>query len=182
MYVFAGCNGAGKSTLIEHFGGDYEFIINPDQMAKQINPIDPRSVDLSAGKEAVKLIRNCLEKEKTFAMETTLSGQYVIRQMNAAKKAGYKVFLYYIGLQDVQMHVDRIRTRVREGGHFIATEDIIRRYDHSLANLQGAIKVADVAIVIDNSGEKYELLLEIHNGEIKKQSKILPTWLKVLEI
>jgi predicted ABC-type ATPase len=33
MYVFAGCNGAGKSTLIDHFGGGFEKIINPDQIA-----------------------------------------------------------------------------------------------------------------------------------------------------
>lgn len=54
------------------------------------------------------------------------------------------------------MHIDRVRTRVLEGGHFIATEDIIRRYDVSLRNLKGALKVADVSIVIDNSRDEYD--------------------------
>lgn len=53
MYVFAGCNGAGKSTLIEQFGSGFDIIINPDQIAKQINPNNPRSADLSAGKQAI---------------------------------------------------------------------------------------------------------------------------------
>lgn len=178
IYIFAGCNGAGKSTLIDHFGGGFGIIINPDQIAKQLNPTDPRSVDLSAGKKAVDEIRKSLEQKQSFAMETTLSGKFVIRQMIAAKESGYKVYLYYIGLQDVQMHIDRVRTRVLEGGHFIAAEDIIRRYDISLKNLKNAILVADISVILDNSGEEYEILLEIEYGQTKYHSKLLPQWLK----
>lgn len=178
MYVFAGCNGAGKSTLIEHFGSGFDVIINPDLIAKQINPDNPRRADLSAGKQAIKQIQDCLRLNKTFAMETTLTGQFVLRQMSEAKLLGYKVFLYYIGLQDVQMHIDRVRTRVLEGGHFIATEDIIRRYDVSLGNLKDAMEIADVSIVIDNSRDEYEILLEVENGAIQYSTKLLPLWLR----
>lgn len=48
MYVFAGCNGAGKSTLIEHYDGAFDIIVNPDVIAKQLNPENPRSVDWAA--------------------------------------------------------------------------------------------------------------------------------------
>jgi predicted ABC-type ATPase len=80
------------------------------------------------------------------------------------------------------MHIDRVRTRVLEGGHFIATEVIIRRYDVSLANLNKVLKLADVSVVIDNSGEEYEILLEMQCGEIKYRSKLLPPWFKGLEL
>ena len=120
MYVFAGCNGAGKSTLIDDFDGEFDIIINPDLIAKKLSPGNPRSKDLSAGKEAVAKIHKCIVSLKSFALESTLSGQFIIRQMRTARENGYKVYLYYIGLQDVQMHIDRVKTRVIEGGHFVA--------------------------------------------------------------
>lgn len=178
MYVFAGCNGAGKSTLIEQFDYGFDTIINPDQIAKRINPNNPRGADLSAGKQAIKEIQSCLQSKRSFAMETTLSGGFVIKKMSEAKRIGYKVYLYYIGLQDVQMHIDRVRTRVLEGGHYIATEDIIRRYEVSLRNLKGALKEANTSVVMDNSREVYDILLEIENGQLQYKAKLLPQWLK----
>ncbi|HEY0826993.1 MAG TPA: hypothetical protein VGE40_02775 [Bacilli bacterium] len=76
------------------------------------------------------------------------------------------------------MHIDRVHTRVLEGGHFIAVEDIIRRYDVSLRNLNEALKVANITVVMDNSREEYDILLEIKNGEILYRSKWLPQWVK----
>jgi predicted ABC-type ATPase len=182
MYVFAGCNGAGKSTLIEHFGSGFEAIINPDLIAKQINPEQPRKADLSAGKLAIKEIRSCFESQKSFAIETTLSGQFIIKQMLLARTLGYTIHLYYIGLQDVQMHIDRVRTRVLEGGHFIAAEDIVRRYDVSLNNLKDATEAADVVVLLDNSRDEYDILLELNNGKIQYRAKWIPQWLKNLDI
>lgn len=178
MYVFAGCNGAGKSTLIDDFGGEFDIVINPDLIAKRLSPDNPRSMDLSAGKEAVAQIRKCIESLNSFAIESTLSGQFIIRQMRTAKEKGYKVYLYYIGLQDVQMHIYRVKTRVLEGGHFVAAEDIIRRYDMSLMNLNEAVELAHVSVIIDNSGEEYDILIEIQNGEVRYRSELLPSWLK----
>ncbi|WP_217597814.1 hypothetical protein [Cohnella sp. GbtcB17] len=87
-------------------------------------------------------------------METTLTGQYVIKQMSTARAAGFKVYFYYIGLQNVQMHIDRVKTRVLEGGHYIAPSDIIRRYAVSLRNLKAALEQADVAVILDLWMEK----------------------------
>jgi len=182
LYVFAGCNGAGKSTLIEHYGQVFGIVVNPDLIAKNLNPSNPRSADLSAGKEAIRIIRECLGKHQSFAMETTLSGQYVIRQMSTAKAAGYKVYFYYIGLQNVQMHIDRVKTRVLEGGHYIAPSDIIRRYAESLRNLKAALGQADVAVILDNSRDEYEVLLEMENGRITYKASLLPNWLGGLDL
>ncbi|SCW86052.1 Predicted ABC-type ATPase [Paenibacillus tianmuensis] len=135
MTVFAGCNGAGKSTLIEHYGEEFKTIINPDLFARVLNPENPRKADLSAGKQALKEIRDCLDSGRSFAVETTLASEFYLKRMEEARSRGYRVYLYYVGLQDVQLHVDRVRTRIIEGGHFIATNDILRRYDASLSNI-----------------------------------------------
>ncbi|MOA44929.1 hypothetical protein D3C78_1672720 [compost metagenome] len=63
--------------------------------------------------------------------------------MKTAKEQGYKVVMYYIGLQDVQMHIDRVASRVEQGGHWIAEEDIRWRYGQSLSNLRPALEISD---------------------------------------
>ena len=177
MFVFAGCNGAGKSTLVDELQIEYDELINPDNFARDINPHEPRKADLSAGKLAIAAIRGCLEERKSFAVETTFSGKYILQQMAAAKKMGYQVHFYYIGLRDVQLHINRVRTRVLEGGHHIETEDIIRRYDVSLANLKYGVELGDTVVILDNTKDEYEVLLEMQKGQLIYRAKNWPDWL-----
>lgn len=50
LIVYAGANGAGKSTLREGGSDPVDIAIDPDRIARRINPDAPRSVDLEAGK------------------------------------------------------------------------------------------------------------------------------------
>lgn len=175
MTVFAGTNGAGKSTISFQMREYVGTIIDPDQIAKSINPIDPRSADLSAGREAVKKIRDLIRRKENFAIETTLSGSFVLRHMKTAKEQGYKVVMYYIGLQDVQMHIDRVASRVEQGGHWIAEEDIRYRYGQSLSNLKPALEISDEVTIIDNTG-KPEIVAEIKHSQISFCHEEIPVW------
>lgn len=65
MTVFAGTNGAGKSTLSMQMRAWLGELVDPDQIARELKPDDPRSVDLSAGREAVK--KNQIVDKKTGA-------------------------------------------------------------------------------------------------------------------
>ncbi|WFA83950.1 hypothetical protein [Paenibacillus amylolyticus] len=49
------------------------------------------------------------------------------------------------------MHIDRVASRVEQGGHWIAEEDIRYRYGQSLKNLKPALAIADQVIIIDNT-------------------------------
>jgi predicted ABC-type ATPase len=104
MTVFAGTNGAGKSTISLQMREWLGELIDPDQIARELKPNDPRGADLSAGREAVKRIRSLIKRSQHFAIETTLSGTFVLKHMQIAKENGYDIVMYYIGLQDVQMH------------------------------------------------------------------------------
>ncbi|MNW48924.1 hypothetical protein D3C74_263160 [compost metagenome] len=181
MTVFAGTNGAGKSISFQM--RDYVgTIIDPDQIAKRVNPEDPRSADLSAGREAVKQIRELIGRKENFALETTLLGSLVLRHMKEAKEQGYKVVMYYIGLQDVQMHIDRVASRVEQGGHWIAEEDIRWRYGQSLSNLKPALEISDEVNIIDNTSEP-EVVAEIKRSQINFCKEEIPTWaMEALEL
>lgn len=177
MTVFAGTNGAGKSTIslqMREFIGE---VVDPDQIALRLNSENPRNADLSAGKEAIKRIRSLINSDSHFAVETTLSGTFFLRHMQLAKAKGYKIIMYYIGLQDVQMHIDRVASRVEQGGHWIAEEDIRWRYGQSLQNLNPAVSIADQLIIIDNTFEP-TIIAEIQENQLVYKMDQVPDWSK----
>jgi len=182
MFVFAGCNGAGKTTLIDHFEYDFDHIVNADVIAQKLNPENPRNVDLSAGKKALLELRAMVEERKTFAVETTLTGNYILKQIKVAKTMGYNVYLYFIGLADTELHINRVHTRVIEGGHFISSEDIVRRYYSSLNNLAAAVTLADASVIIDNSGDEYVTVAEISSGRMQWRANRLPQWMSEVNL
>lgn len=150
-------------------------MVDPDQIAREINPLNPKGSDLSAGREAVKRIRPLIKSGQNFAIETTLSGTFVLKHMQLAKQNGYDVVMYYIGLQDVQMNIDRVASRVEQGGHWIAEEDIRFRYGQSLRNLKPALANSDQVIIIDNTYEP-SIVAEIVNSRLIYCVKTIPAW------
>ncbi|MDT0125518.1 zeta toxin family protein [Paenibacillus sp. RRE4] len=175
MTVFAGTNGAGKSTLSMQMREWLGELVDPDQIARELKPENPRSADLSAGREAVKRIRSLIKSVVNFAIETTLSGSFVLKHMEIAKENSYEIVVYYIGLEDVQLHIDRVASRVEQGGHWIAEEDIRYRYGQSLKNLTPALAIADQVIIIDNTYEPL-IVAEIRQGNLLYCVESIPAW------
>lgn len=165
--LFAGVNGAGKSTLY-HTGiwqaGTTMPIegglprVNSDEIIVE-NGWDWReqSAQMRAGKIAVKRIREHFAKRESFNQETTLTGRSIMKSIRAARETGWRIILFYIGLDDPAIANERVAKRDAAGGHFIPPETIARRYETSLANLADAIPLCDESFLYDNS---YQLELE----------------------
>ncbi len=137
LYIIAGCNGAGKTTafysVLPDLLGCREFV-NADEIAKGLSPFNPASVAIEAGKLMLQRISSLLDKRKTFAIETTLATRSYAKLVQQAKKNGYHVILLFFWLSSPEMAIERVAKRVREGGHDIPTETIIRRYWLGLHN------------------------------------------------
>ncbi|MCQ6558430.1 zeta toxin family protein [Paenibacillus mendelii] len=107
MFIFAGSNGSGKSTIrnliIDRLGVSVN--IDPDALARGIDNKNPERRKISAGKEAIKLARDCNRNKRDFSVETTLAGGNVIRQMREAKDNGFEVIMFYVGLGDFRQAV-----------------------------------------------------------------------------
>lgn len=178
MFVFAGNNGSGKSTIrnliIDRIG--VSINIDPDALARRLNPEHPEAARVSAGKEAIKLARECLQFHRDFSMETTLSGGYAIRLMKEAKANGFQVTMFYVGLGDPDLNVERVAGRVRNGGHNIPAKDIMHRHHSSMQNLLQYLGLVDHLLVIDNSALSGEIVLEAEFGIIKHRDVNLPDW------
>jgi len=177
LWVFAGPNGAGKSTLTDRYVGDRLSIINPDVVALTLDPASRgQAVALRAGRIVLQQQEDFLAQHKNFGRETTLTGNDVPKLMRRASGAGYKVNLVYVGLDDVKLSLRRVATRVADGGHDIARDDILRRYDRSMANLMQIIPLVDRVYVFDNSERRRRLVFSREDGRTKFVSKNLPVW------
>ena len=173
---YTGTNGAGKSSLrsINSFPG--LKTIDPDAIARTINPDDPRSVDVQAGREAIRQFRETIAQRQSFSMETTLTGRSVLDRRKKAKEAGFTVRLYYVGLSSVELNIERVASRVAKGGHHIDEADIRRRYTESLGNLPRAMELADSGAIYSNDGLEHEEQYKFLNGVLNQVAQHPVQW------
>ena len=156
--VFAGINGAGKTTffhtgLWQRDGEDApSFRINPDELLVQAggDAANPRH-QLAAGKEAIRLVEDCIDCGRSFNWETTLTGHYPLKAIQRAREAGFAVELFYIGLSSAELANERIAHRVALGGHNIPPETVQRGWEISLAHFGAALDLTTYACAYDNS-------------------------------
>jgi predicted ABC-type ATPase len=164
------------------FAGN-ENLLDPDAVAKRINPGDSAAAGVRAAREVLSRTRDYLDRGESFAIETTLSGRNTLETMREAKRRGYWVRLIYICLDDPSRNVRRVAERVARGGHWVPERDVFRRYERSVSHFRAALKIADECVAFDNSGQAPRKVLEIRGGAVMWRSPELPGWVvKALEL
>jgi predicted ABC-type ATPase len=164
LFIIAGCNGAGKTTasftvLPEML--DCDEFINADEIARGLSPLNPEKAAIEAGKLMLSKIDKLIQNQKDFAFETTLSTKSYTKTIQKAKLIGYQVTLIFFWLDSVSLAIERVKTRVLEGGHDIPKPVIIRRYFSGLTNLFNLyIPICDYWMIFNNSKTPSELVAE----------------------
>lgn len=181
-HIISGANGAGKTTFATNFLPQYakcERYVNADLIAKGIAPFSSNKVSIAAGRLSLKIIRELMEKKKTFSFETTLSGKTYLNLFMELKKNKYKLCLYYLWIPNVEIAKKRIKERVNMGGHNVPIVDIERRYKRSLENFVKYSELMDLILFFDNSKDKPYLIFEksndmitVHNNKLFEEVKI----------
>jgi predicted ABC-type ATPase len=176
LLVVAGANGAGKSTLTKLFSVNIP-VVDPDAIAREIAPEQPESAALAAGRKAIELARSYIQSDSNFIAETTLAGNTYLNLMREVRALGWLIKLIYIGINQPTTNIQRVRSRVELGGHDVPREDILRRYDRGLANLNKAAKIADQLILYDNSTDAgHQILAAIESYRTVIYVSELPSW------
>ena len=174
--IFAGVNGAGKSTFYNTMKLQSTLSrVNSDEILKSFGDWRNESDIVKAGKIAVRLINEYFESETPFDQETTLCGHTIFKNIMRAKEQGYLVEMFYVGLESSDLAKERIASRVKKGGHGIPDEDVDRRYNESLNNLQKAISMCDLISVYDNS-DNFRRIAIYKGGKLCLHSRNLPEW------
>ena len=137
LYIISGCNGAGKTTASYTVLPDVleckEFV-NADEIARGLSPFNPESMAIEAGRLMLQRINELLKNQQNFSIETTLATRSYTRLVHRAQEQGYKVNLIYFWLSSPDLAIQRVAQRVRNGGHDIPKEVVLRRYQAGIDN------------------------------------------------
>ncbi len=158
IFVLAGVNGAGKSSI----GGaallaSSAAYFNPDLAARTLLEANPGTSLEQANGHAWELGRRGLEQalrgRSNFAFETTLGANTIPDMLLAGAREGARVHVWFAGLSSPELHLQRVRERVRAGGHDIPEARIRARYVSSRANLIRLLPHLATLRVYDNSAD-----------------------------
>lgn len=191
IVVLAGVNGAGKSSVAGAaiLAGHGEFY-NPDKTAREILRNNPAYSPADANSRAWELGRRGLERALSeggfFAFETTLGGKTITTMLLSGAERDAEIHLLYIGLESLELHIERVRRRVAGGGHDIPEAKIRERYRTSRENLIKLMPRLTSLRVYDNSAEARPRpaprLLLYREGHTVRHAPLdqVPAWAKPL--
>lgn len=167
MIIVAGANGSGKTTFatqyVEELGYDF---LNADFITKRLEDEGQPQALIKAGRLFFKRLNNYIREEQNFVVETTLSGSYINKVALKAKAANYTVRLIYLFLDNPDMCLERVKLRVKKGGHTVPEEDVIRRFYRSKVNFwQNFRQIADDWLLHYNGEKGLQAVAEGNNQE-----------------
>ena len=171
LYVIADPNGAGKTTFSRKFLPDYakclEFV-NVDLIANGLSPFDPERAALRAGSIMLDQIHSLTKRGVDFGFESSLSGGTYVKLLQEMKRRRYLIPIFFLWINDVDLALERIRLRVRNGGHAIPEATVRRRFGRSLANFLRLYKpLADSWTIFDNSRDISKMVAFEESGKIE---------------
>jgi len=146
-------------------------------MAKSLQAtLDSGNSDIEAGKRILRLADEFMVKGQTFTVETTLSGATYLKMADRAKQCGFNIMVVYVGTASVEINLERVKARVKMGGHDVPEEDQRRRYPRTLANMQRLLPKADLAVILDNSTPEGHTLVAFGHSGYMHWVEPVPAW------
>lgn len=125
------------------------------------------------------LHESLVASETSFAFETVMSHYNKVDLLRRARAKGFRNYLYFVATEDPEINIDRVKIRVKKGGHNVPKKKIVDRYHRSLDNLLAAIRLTNRAYIFDNSGAKATEIAEITEGKkIEIKNSNVSVWFK----
>lgn len=154
IVVIAGVNGAGKSSIagaaLQSRGGT---CYNPDRATTRYLAagLSPGEANARAWERGRQQLERAIQLHRHYAFETTLGGRTMTRMLIEAAARGFALRIWYAGLVSPELHIERVRERVRRGGHAIPEDRIRERWTTSRQNLIRLLPHATEVSLWDNS-------------------------------
>lgn len=180
--IIAGVNGAGKSTLYQ-IDDNLKILprVNVDEIIRDIGDWKKVEDVFEAGKIAVKRIAEYFEEGVSFNQETTLCGKSIIKNIRKAKSLNYFIELHYVGVDSVEIAKERVKYRVKNGGHGISEKDIEKRYKETFEQLNTILSECNLIAFYDNT-ESFRRFAICKNGKLVRTSHKVPSWFSNIQV
>jgi len=154
--IVAGPNGSGKTTFAKSFLAKDKAVpvfLNPDLITAGIALAHGEQASFQAGRVLLADIKNRLAHGESFGFESTLSGKTYAGLLRGARDQGYSITIYFLLVNSIECSLQRIKRRVRQGGHDIPKTAVLRRRSRCLRNFWNLYRpLADDWYIFDNSG------------------------------
>lgn len=176
--LVVGPNGAGKSTFIALTLAPLlprSFVVNADEIARQRWPDDPASHAYDAARVAADTRAKLIELGRSFIAETVFSHPSKLDLIDTARRAGFIVVLHALLIPE-DLAVERVRHRVRAGGHDVPEAKIRQRHRRLWAPVAEAITRCDSATVYDNSRLRGPRIVAQSSGGVSVGAPDWPGW------
>ena len=183
LFIISGCNGAGKTTasytILPEILDCREFV-NADEIAYGLSPFNPEGVQVEAGRIMLRRVDALLEMGESFSIETTLAARTYARLVRRAQDRGYYVSLLFFWLNSIELAIQRVAERVRNGGHNVPERVIRSRYVSGIHNFFHLYANAvDYWTVFDNSESPRRLIAS--GGRARKTKIVEPELFNQIE-
>lgn len=164
LQVMAGPNGSGKSTISAEYK-PIGYYVNADDIQKHLN---------CGALEAAQIAENTreffLSHGENFTIETILSTDRNYKLMQRAKANGYSVICIFVLTCNPNININRVISRVDNGGHDVPHEKIKARYMRSMKLFPNLFDICDELYVYDNSLDRSEglpqMIIQCRQGKI----------------
>ena len=84
------------------------------------------------------------------------------------KSRGYRIHLYFLWVDNVDIALERVADRVRRGGHNVSEEIVRRRFSRGLPNLFNFYRsLLDFWAIFDNSTDHPVMVASEEDGELE---------------
>ena len=168
VVIIAGPNGAGKTTLapllLRDTFGVMEYV-NADAIALGLSAFQPEKVALEAGRIMLRHLHTLAAQRRTFAFESTLATRSYAPWIRQLCQQGYAFHVLFLWLRSPELAVQRVKERVRLGGHDVPEVIVRRRYQYGIRNFFDLyLPLATSWSVYDNSVSQAPPLLATGKG------------------
>lgn len=156
---------------------DTVWIINPDLLAKRIverEQLELNAANLEAVKRTETWLYSSISAYQTVGVETVLSSPKYRRLVETAAQHDFQINLIYVYLRSVELNLERVRLRVKRGGHDVPEDKIRERRARSFEQFAWFFDKADKAFVFDNSDAEPRLVLSKSKLGLFVGTNILP--------
>lgn len=157
VVVIAGPNGAGKTTCATALLPEDLNIrqyVNADTIASGLSAFAPETTAIEAGRVMLARLATLARQRNDFAFETTLASRSFAPFLRRIQGEGYLVRIIYVWLGSPDLAVQRVASRIQQGGHSVPAAVVRRRYWRGMANFAHLYRpLADTWVLCDNSGD-----------------------------
>ena len=155
LYIIAGCNGAGKTTA------SYTVLVaKSSSMPMKLQKGCRRSIPKAWQSKQLMLQRmdDLLARARILHLKRRWQLRSYVKFIERAHAKGYFVTLLYFWLPTPEQAIERVATRVSEGGHNIPSDVIRRRYANGIRNLVTLYTpICNFWTIYDNSSADAEI-------------------------